>query len=498
VRLWDLSSGKEVLAARPTHTAGVIEAAFSADGRMLASASAGPIRLSLDSSAEGEVLFWDSRSGCPLGRCEAAPGAPGRLTFTPEGTLLAGVIARHTPRLVEMNPRTAKVLRTMPEQDLLVLSADGRYLLCKERRGDEEIAVVRERSTGKEVCRHGRKGNVRHAGILPDGERFVTVFALADVPGDPPSTLGEIHSLATGRRVARWTRKLVSASVQSSADGRLLAEFPSVGEVEVFELETGRTVFSKRAKGGIHFGVLSPDGAFLALGQDDRIQLWELATVQQMHVFGSGATYSSSATPLAFSPEGRRLASGGNSAEVLVWDVFDPDRSSMPLTEDALKRCWQDLARSGGPAAYQAMRMLLGRPEQAVEFLSNRLTPVPAIEPAVLRRWLAQLGSDSFPVRQEASQHLQEAGDVVVPDLHRALAANPEPETARRIRAVLAAIHPVHASGDRLRLLRGIQVLERLGSLAARDVLSTLTHGAPSARPTRAARESLARMPPAK
>ena len=40
----------------------------------------------------------------------------------------------------------------------------------------------------------------------------------------------------------------------------------------------------------------------------------------------------------------------------------------------------QDLARSDGPAGYRAMAALLGAPEQAAEFLGQRLVPVPPVE----------------------------------------------------------------------------------------------------------------------
>jgi WD40 repeat protein len=498
-RLWDLNDGTEVFCSRPNHTADITEAAFSPDGRTLASGSPGPIQLSLLKSSVGEVLLWDARTGRPLGRCDVAPGQPHQLLFTPDGKLLAGVHDKHAPpRLLEIDPKTAKVLRTTPGRHLLAVSADGRRLLCQEGKGDDEIVVVRDRATGSEVCRHGCKGNLRHAGFRPGGERFVTVFAVSEKPGGEAVTVGEIHAAATGKRLDRWTRELISASVQPSPDGRLLAELTSGQEVQVLDVETGRRVFTARAEGSPHSGAFSPDGAFLALGHGSCIRLWELATEQQMHTFGSSATYPRSTRPLAFSPDGRRLASGGDSAELLIRDAFDPETSQEPLTEDPLQRCWQDLARSAGPRAYQAMRTLLGRPQQAVAFLGKRLTSVPAVEPAVLRRWLADLGSDSFQVRQEASQRLQEAGDVVEPDLRKALADSSEPETARRIRAVLATINPVRASGDRLRMLRAIQVLERAGTPPAQEVLLALAHGAPGARPTRAAQEALVRMRPTK
>jgi WD40 repeat protein len=496
-RLWDLASGAEVHPAPLNHTTHVTAAAFAPDGRTLVSISAGPIRFGLFEAQEGEALIWDARTGRPLRRCVLAPGVPQKVLFAPDGKLLVSVYHNHTPGVLEIDPITGTVVASRPGRDILALSADSERLLCKEGDRDEPILIVQEQRGGRKISRIRPTGTLSYAGFLPGGDRLLLVCS---VPPNPKkgswTTEVEIYEMATENQVGGWAVERTPTRLRASPDGWLLAAFADDRKLELLDPETGHTVRSLRAEHTLHSGLFSPDGAFLALDEGNHIGLWEVATGEQVTTFEDRAAYARAFGPLAFSPHGRRLASASGNADMLLWDVFDVRENPECLTDDNLRCCWQNLASSSGAAGYQAMRTLLGRPAQAADFLSRRL-PVPPIEAAILRRWLTDLGSDSFRVREEATKRLTEAADIVEPELRKALAAGPDLETARRIRAVLATIGTnglVHASGERLRLLRGIQVLERLGTPAAKDGLQKLASGAPAAWRTRAAAAALARL----
>jgi hypothetical protein len=109
------------------------------------------------------------------------------------------------------------------------------------------------------------------------------------------------------------------------------------------------------------------------------------------------------------------------------------------------------------------------------------------------------LGDDEFAVREAASRDLAEGGEDVESALLKARAGQPSPEVARRIEALLAALGNAPPP-DRRRELRGVWVLELIGTSAAEKILVELATGDPDARLTCEAKAARSRtaLPPAR
>ena len=128
--------------------------------------------------------------------------------------------------------------------------------------------------------------------------------------------------------------------------------------------------------------------------------------------------------------------------------------------------------------------------------LRRRIEPYPTAATEEMRRLLAELDQESFARREAATKRLKELGLKAEPALRAALRARPSLEPRRRIEKILAGLAkvPQPLSARDLQQLRGVIVLERIGSAEARRILQSVAKGPQTARLTRQARAALAAM----
>src|SRR5262249_49099168 len=99
-----------------------------------------------------------------------------------------------------------------------------------------------------------------------------------------------------------------------------------------------------------------------------------------------------------------------------------------------------------------------------------------------------------FAIRDKASAELAKLGESALPLLRDALARDPSPEVSRRIKALVEKATTPEASGDLLRGLRAIEVLEHIATPEARQLLEKRAGGAREAGRPREAKEALERL----
>jgi hypothetical protein len=137
---------------------------------------------------------------------------------------------------------------------------------------------------------------------------------------------------------------------------------------------------------------------------------------------------------------------------------------------------------------------MVAMPQQAQAFLQKSLLPTPAPDPILLASLVKDLGSDQFTVRDKAARSLEALEEVASPVLNKALSAPVTLETRRRIERLLNLLKTPLVSPNKVRELRAVEVLERIDTPEARQVLHVLSHGATGARLTDDAKASLERL----
>jgi len=225
---------------------------------------------------------------------------------------------------------------------------------------------------------------------------------------------------------------------------------------------------------------------------DKLIQIWDMATGKGRFILEN---YSGWGVSVAFSPDSKTLA-GTDDKIIKLWDMSaeavdkkaEPARSGILAAED-LDALWTTLAGDDAAQAYKAIGTLVRAPDQAVPLAKERLRPASKPNTQEISRWITDLGSEQFTVRQKATEALEKLGDVVEPALRMNLEAKPSLEVRQRIENLLRKIEQLT-----LRHLRAIEVLEHIGSVEAKGLLERLATGAEGARLTKEAKASLDRL----
>ncbi len=504
---WELATGRPLLPVidKVGHRLEVSDLVYSPDGRRLASVD-----------RAGAICLWEVASSMPRYILRDPQWRAVGIAFTPDGKKLVSGglesklfiwdvetgkellrIPLHDPERGEKKQHVSKLHVTPDARTILVLGYDP-----SSRRLPflEHILTSFDSATGQRKTRANIESrDLYYSNFTLDGGTIVSGGELVDtVTGKTrikleggPNPLSQCAITSDGRLAAGFIKRTViegtrisihmdAIQICDAASGRALRGIPTdwVGEI-----------------------AFSPDGRYLVAADLQGLRLWELATGQVICKHKSPehlpASYAHSfASCLSFSPDGRTLATGHLDSTILIWDLVPSGRSA---TAEDLPRLWDDLIGTDAVRAYAASWRLVETPKEAIRFLKERLRPASPASAEQIRPLLADLDSDEFSKRQTAAARIQEMGHRAEKWLKEALEASPSLEKRRRLEELLNNLEKP-PSGERLRHLRALAVLERIGTPEAQQVLKTLAQGIPEAPRTREAKASLERLasrPPA-
>jgi RNA polymerase sigma factor (sigma-70 family) len=490
IQLWDVTSGKEIRPAQG-HRGSISAVTFSPDGKTLASAA-----------WDRTIRLWRLADFKEVRCLRGHTGIVSSLYFTADGKHLVSASADPEDRVISLwEPATGKEVRQLRGfrggLKALALSADGRLAACTARDG---LLHVWETATGKQLPT--TRCFAEALTFSPDSKRLAFVDLTARV---------QLWDPAAGKVVRTFRSpenpQFYSYAIAFSPDGKRLYKSNILCHLDTWEAGTG--VYLGQIQGQPDprdaswtgkFGhaplLFSRDGRTVALpGKDGSVCLVEFATGKLRRSF---AGRQGGVTALAFSPDGKTVASGGSDSTILLWGLTAPaageKRARGSLTAAELAALAADLAGEDAVKAYRAMRVLTAVPAQAVPFLKKLVKPVRPADMERLDPLIADLGHKQFSRRRKATQKLEELGELARPALIKALRNKPDAELKIRLDRLTARLQDRSLVPKNLLAVRAVEVLEAIGTAAARQVLVELAQGVPGAGLTEQARSTRERL----
>jgi WD40 repeat protein/predicted Ser/Thr protein kinase len=341
VHLWDVASGEFIRTLTTSNAPWSLN--FSADSKHL-----------LGLAGNRNLFYWNLTSDTPGRRVDAHPAAMWAAVFSPEDSTFATVSSDQSLRLTDVATlETTQIFRGHEHEVWCVaFSPDGKLLAsggkdCKvmlwnrepreristlpSRRiwrpffstaGDQIVTIAPEgtESTLWQLDGKSRPQSIpgRWAiGFAPDGKHLVSWTdggkALEFVERD--STNAAVVALESGNE-----RRKTSQFHGFTPDWKVIFADDTSGRVGFWDTETGRLRRSiKCPLLPLSSGALSPDARYFALGaqQENAVRLYDLQSGEENILTG----HRGAARGLAFSPDGKLLASGSLDGTIKLWDV---------------------------------------------------------------------------------------------------------------------------------------------------------------------------------
>ncbi len=348
---------------------------------------------------------------------------------------------------------------------------------------------------GKQVRKiDGLIDDVSSVVFCPDGKAFVSSHQDRDEGALRGRGL-RLWDSATGKELRALNCTENVRGVYFSPNGKLLTG--RVGSrfsrPSIWDMTEGKEYPLLRLSWKCRWGGFSPDSRLLVLDCAD--SEWALGLIEVVSgevVRRLPGIHDGWVSAVAFSPDGKLMATGGGDSTVLIWDLTGRYGAAASRKSVDLKKCWTDLAGPDTTQAYTALWALAAVPEQSVPFLREKLHPLPPLgetQRQKVQQWLADLESDDFARRQQALKELWGLGPMASPALRAALKGRPSLEARRQIEQLLK--ETVGWPPERLRLMRAVMALEHMGTADARSLLEELARGAPQALVMREAQAAL-------
>ncbi|HEY7326380.1 MAG TPA: WD40 repeat domain-containing protein [Gemmataceae bacterium] len=463
IYIWDVVAQRR-LHPLVGHEGQVRALAFFPDGKRLVSAD-----------QTGERRVWDIASGQSLAQRTYNYGAQS-LTVDGDGETVrfaCNDISVHQWDLRTGREEVRKIVGDGLYSNVLALSPDGRSLAVlvpnraapQKARGAPELRLYDLKTNQSIVLpRPTEQGGFGYLAFTPDSH------CLAASCGG----VLRLWDRDTGKLVREVQRVTLDGSpvhLALAADGRSFIALMD-RMLRIREIASGEDRLQTHPLGNMFSLAYSPDARCFACGLGDgQILVFSAVSGIQLAQWQGKQGYVFS---LAFSRDGRFLASGGTNGTILIWKVPQEEELLAVLSAKETDSLWQALGDRDAAVANRALVGFAAAPAKTLPYFKDRLSSLgKQLDSSQIADLIAKLDDDSFKVREQAMSELARAGANAADALGQALHKNPSAEAKRRIEDLLARLKK-GGDSQRLRFVRAVEALERIGTTQAKEMLRNL------------------------